>query len=343
MTLEHVPPEGLRGSPICLTCSPCNNGTSRIDERAILAKRARDEWSLGQGTRVEVDFFGVKKSLRYIPNDAQAPLPTRVSQLRNGSIRLGKLPRGEALDSSKGVRFRMLGTAHYESVGMVKAAYLMVLSLMGPAGYGFGGSAALGSVREQIMNPARRALRGCFVSEGTIPGTEKTSKPMVFLCHGARPPFWIVPMWNEKVVMLPCGGPDPIDELIARQGQIEIANSQVTGWTTCRFHESVAIAGAVSGEVDTGGGTLVGTTGLVPTDAGQWEWMVVNHHMAEYVALPFRPAGAEGRSDSLNVVEALGEHSARGRGLDAPRFTRVNRSELRKARTITGLTRRTPS
>ena len=138
MTLEHVPPERLRGSPICLTCSPCNNGTSRIDKHAILARRARDEWSSGQGRRVEVDFFGIKKSLRFNPNDAHTPLPTRVSQLRNGSIRLGRLPSGETLDPSKGVRFRMLGSPHYESVGMVKAAYLMVLSLMGPAGYKFG-------------------------------------------------------------------------------------------------------------------------------------------------------------------------------------------------------------
>ena len=47
VTLEHAPPESLKGSAICLTCSQCNNKASRIDQHAILAKRASDEelWS----------------------------------------------------------------------------------------------------------------------------------------------------------------------------------------------------------------------------------------------------------------------------------------------------------
>ena len=106
-TLEHAPPESLKGSAICLTCSQCNNKASLIDQHATLAKRAIDEWLLGQGTRVEIDFLGFKISSRYIPSDSNAPLPTRVSHLRKGSIQLGALPSKEHLDINKGIHFRI--------------------------------------------------------------------------------------------------------------------------------------------------------------------------------------------------------------------------------------------
>ena len=51
VTLEHAPPKSLGGVPICLTCRPCNNKASFIDQHAFLSGRARKEWAEGQGLR----------------------------------------------------------------------------------------------------------------------------------------------------------------------------------------------------------------------------------------------------------------------------------------------------
>ena len=176
VTLEHAPPESLKGSAICLTCKQCNNTASNIDQHAVLAKRARHEWSLGQGARVEVDFFGNIMSSRYIPGDPTAPLPTRGRHLRKGSIQLNALPPKEQLDINKGISFRVPGLSHYESVSLIKSAYLMVFSLMGEGGYRFAENVALKPVREQILNPGKRILKGNFVVTGSIPETEQTTK-----------------------------------------------------------------------------------------------------------------------------------------------------------------------
>lgn len=334
MTLEHVPPESLKGSGLCLTCSQCNNTAGGWEQHAILAKRAREEWSSGRGVPVEIDFFGNKKSSRYIPSDPNVAFPTRVRDLKKGSIEIGSLPLKDPLDIKKGVRFRIPISSHYESVSMIKSAYLMVFSLMGVGGYKFAASVALKPVREQIMNPKKRILTN-FCVEGTIPETEKTKKQMVFLCHAARPPLWIIPMWDGKLVLLPCGGPEPIDKFVVPGNEITIANNQLTGWMICRFDESLRITGLVNDESGMADETLVGRIpGVVPTGTGEWEWMVVDHHMGQYVALPFRPANKNLHSDSLNVVEMLGDHAVGGRGLDKSVLTRLNLGEWSKDMTI---------
>ena len=324
VTLEHAPPKSLKGSAICLTCSQCNNKASRMEHHAISAESAREKWSSGQGTRVEIDFFGNKKSFHYISSDPNAVLPTQVKHLRNGPIKIGALPLKDPLDINKRIRFRTPGSPHYESVSMIKSAYLMVFSLMGVGGYKFAESVALKPVRDQIMNPEKRILTNYCV-EGTMPETEKAKKQMVFLCHAARPPLWIIPMWDGKLVLLPCGGPEPLDKFVVPEGEIRIENNQLAGWTTCRFNESLRITGSVSEESGIVDGTLVGRpTDVVSTDKGEWEWMVVDHHRGQYVALPFRPANENLYPDSLNVVEMLGNHAVEGRGLDKSSLTRLN-------------------
>ena len=260
-----------------------------------------------------------------------------MSDLRKGSLKLGALPPPDLLDINKGIRFRIPRLPHHETVSMIKSAYLMVFSLIG---YSFSESIALKPVREQIMNPAKRILTGLFIVRGTVPETTIATKRMVFLCHAARPPLWIIPMWDGKTVLLPCGGPEPIDEFVAQENEINIANNQLTGWTACRFDESARISGSVSRESGIADGTLVGTTGSVPTLEGEWEWMVVDHHMGQYVALPCRPSDENPRSDSLNVVDMLGSHAVEGRGLKKATLTRVNLGEWRNDMTIQGITER---
>ena len=340
-TLEHVPPRALGGSAICLTCIECNNKASRVDQHAILANRARDEWSSGRGVRVEIDFFGIKTSSRYIPSDSNDTLPTRVAHLRNGSLnlRLGG-SNAEQLDIAQEIRFRVPRRAHFESVTMIRSAYLMVFSLMGPSGYNYCESTALRPVREQIMNPEKRVLASVFVAEGTIGEGTEAQRSLVFLCHAARPPIWIVPMWDGKSVLLPCGGPEPIGRIGVDGSMLNIRNDQLTGWTTCRFDESAQIPASVSPESGITDGTLVGTTGPIPTDRGDWAWMVVNHHMGRCVALPCRPSGQVPCSDTLSVVVMHGSHAVEGRGLQQGDLTRVGLPDWkRRGLTIHGTSR----
>ncbi len=119
------------------------------------------------------------------------------------------------------------------------------------------------------------------------------------------------------------------------EGEIRIEDNQLAGWITCRFDESLRITGLVSEESGMTDKTLVGKIpGVVPTGTGEWEWMVVDHHRGEYVALPFRPANKNLHSDSLSVVEMLGDHAVGGRGLDKSVLTRLNLGEWSKDMTI---------
>lgn len=341
-TLEHAPPRSRGGLGICLTCKPCNNNASRIDDQPVLAERAKEEWSSGLGARIEIDVFGFKTSSRYFPKDSNSPIPTRVTHLCNGTMKLDKLPSKEYLNIDDGIRFRIRTSSHYEHISMIKSAYLMVFSLMGEAGYGFAESLALEPVREQIMNPKRRILKRGFVVKGTMPKATTNEKRLVFLCHAARPPLWIIPMWNGNVVFLPCGGPEPIDEIVFPENEFTIENNQLTGWTTCRFDESARIAGSVSKECDIVDGSLVGSIGYVPTSGGEWEWIVVDHHNSRYVSLPFRSTGDPTPPSSINIVEMLNANTANGRGLIKYGLSQVDLRDWSKDLTISGISLSSP-
>ena len=120
-------------------------------------------------------------------------------------------------------------------------------------------------------------------------------------------------MWDGKLVLLPCGGPEPIDEFVALGDEIKMEHNHLTGWTTCRFDESAAITGSVSKETGIEDCSLLGKYNLVPTEMGECEWMVVFHHMGQCVALPSRPADENLRADALRVTEMLGEDAVKGR------------------------------
>ncbi len=250
------------------------------------------------------------------------------------------MPAPENLEVSKGIRFRIPSSLHFESVSMIKSAYLMVFSLMGEGGYTFAESNALSPVREQIMNPRKQILKGGFVGHWTMPDASDLEKAVVFLCYAARPPLWIIPMWDGKAVLLPCGGPEPIDELVASEDEMKIENHQLTGWIMCRFNESSRIIGSVSQESGIEDGTLVGTTGLVSTGNGDWEWIVVEHCMGRYVTLPFSPTDPNKNTDTLNVVEMLSSDVVVGRGMDKSTLTGINLGEWSKDMTVSGITKK---
>ena len=292
VTLEHAPPKSLGGTAICLTCKRCNNKASVVDHHAFLSKKARDEWSAGQGAPIVVDLFGHKKSHRFIPRDPNAPYPARKHLMRNGSIELGSLPPKERLDANKGISFRIPQRDDYEFVSMVKSAYLMVFSLMGANGYRFARNVGLKPVREQIMNPGEKILTGGFVGEMRFDSEEcrKVGRPIVFLCRATKPPFWIVPLWNDKAVLLSCGATEPIDKLAMNASEFSIPTNSLAGWVSRRFNGSSSIAGTVGEGSDVSVSSLAGTVGgPFPTSQGGWLFIAVFHQMNEFVALPLCP------------------------------------------------------
>ena len=139
VTLEHAPPEALGGKVVCLTCADCNNRASRIDHLAKIAEKARSDHVSGRGTKVEVDFFGSGIISGYVRQRddemaarlATQPVPTSISQLRGGVMRLPSLPVSSRLDVNKGIRFRIRqANPHKVAVSWLRSAYLLLFSLL---------------------------------------------------------------------------------------------------------------------------------------------------------------------------------------------------------------------
>ena len=278
VTLEHAPPKSLGGVPICLTCKSCNNKASLIDQHALLSAKARNEWAEGQGAPIVVDLFGNKRSYRFIPHDLNAPFPARKHLFRNGTIELDPLPPKADLDANKGISFRIPQRDDFEFVSMIKSAYLMVFSLMGANGYKFAENIGLQPVREQIMNPEKKILKGGFIGTMRIDSDDyrKLDRSIVLLCRTETYPFWIVPMWNDKAVFLSCGGAEPIDKLVMNPKEADIPLGALVGWVSRRFNSSSAIGGTVGEGPNDSHDSLGGTVGgPFPTNKGAWLFVMI--------------------------------------------------------------------
>ena len=324
VTLEHAPPRSLGGSVLCLTCANCNNNASLVDQHAYLSKKARDEWSAGKGAPVVVNVFGHQRTHRYIPKDPKAPYPARKYLMRNGSIELGPLPSKDRLDVDKGFGFRIPQRDDYEFASMIKSAYLMVFSLMGANGYAFARNVGLGPVREQIKNPDKKILKRGFVAECEIDLGQLTETGMsvVFLCR-STPPFWLVPLWNGRAVILSCGAAEPIDELVMQGTEFSIPMNSLAGWVSGRFDGSASISVDLSGRSDIADASLAGTVGgPFPTSDGGWLYLSVFHQEQEFVALPLCPEDAWRPGEDVQIVGMLSEQQAVGRNLDLRRMAR---------------------
>ena len=210
---------------------------------------------------------------------------------------------------------------------MIKSAYLMVFSLMGANGYKFAENIGLQPVREQIMNPEKKILKGGFIGTMRIDSDDyrKLDRPIVFLYRTETYPFWIVPMWNDKAVFLSCGGTEPIDKLVMNPKEADIPFGSLVGWVSRRFNSSSAIGGTVGEGRDDSRDSLGGTVGgPFPTNMGAWLFVMVFHQMKDYVALPFCPEDGLPASDAINVVDMLSEQEAVGRNLDKTQLATTN-------------------
>ena len=327
VTLEHAPPKSLGGVPLCLTCESCNNKASLIDQHAFLSAKARNEWADGQGAPVVINLFGNKKLYRFNPRDPNAPFPAQKHLLRNGTIDLGRLPPKERLDAKKGFSISIPQRDDYEFVSMIKSAYLMVFSLMGSNGYKFAENIGLQPVREQIMCPEKKILKNGFIGTMNMNSEDyrKFDRTVVFLCRTKDIPFWIVPMWNNRVVILSSGAMEPIDEITIEPKEADVPVGALVGWVSRRFNGSSAIGGTVDDGAIDSPESLAGTVGgPFPTTKGGWLYVMVFHQLNNYVALPFCPENNPPPADCMNVVDMLSKEEVVGRHLDKTKLVATN-------------------
>lgn len=333
MTIEHAPPKAIGGSGICLTCKQCNEGASLIDQHAYLSKTARADWSAGRGVPLVVKLFGEARKARFIPENPNAPFPYRSHMFQNGKVDIGPIRNKNALDPEKGLAFQIPYRDDYEFVSMIKAAYLMVFSLMGRRGYKFAKSDALEPVRKQIMNPSKKTLKGKFVIYGSIPRPKDKRLIHLFLTN---PPCWMVPLWDDRIVVLPCGGSEPIDEINFDGDESSISLTDLPFWASCRFIDSITMGGPVSVDSDVKDGSLVGCiSGFSYTsiNGDKWGFMVVYHHDNQYIAIPC-PLNTQAEENEFVGFEMVHNTAARGRGLDRSTLQGVDQEVLQKEQPI---------
>ena len=190
---------------------------------------------------------------------------------------------------------------------------------MGANGYKFAENIGLQPVREQIMNPDKKILQDGFVGRMQLSSDDfrKLNRPVVFLCRASNPPFWIIPMWDDKTMFLSSGAAEPIDKLTIKPKEISLPNNSIVGWLASRFNGSSAIAGIVDNTKIAAGDTLAGALGgPIVTTKGEWLYIVAYHQGSHYVALPYCEDGHLPPSDAISIVNMLSKQEAEGQKLN---------------------------
>ena len=207
VTLEHAPPKALGGREACLTCEPCNQRASATSDQA--AKRSTSP------PKLVLDIKGARRTARFRPDGIPlSELRYRFADSEAAKATERELGRETIVAVTQPIAFDQATTidkihvasklpnARHLEVGWLRTAYLLVFCLLGPGGYVFARSQALGPVREQILNPdeeiAVTLLRGheSGASSGTV----------ITLRSNARPFFWSIRFDGGPCLLLPHGG-----------------------------------------------------------------------------------------------------------------------------------------
>ena len=138
-TVEHIPPKGMGGRPMCLICESCRTHTSRTDPAKINVSRRG-------GPRLSAYIDGHRQygavSMDGAGNIGLAP-HRPLPEIQTGSRLTLKFKLKELLDVS---------------ASDLRVAYLTVFSLLGPWGYLFAQSATGVALRRHILNAERKAV-----------------------------------------------------------------------------------------------------------------------------------------------------------------------------------------
>ncbi|MCY3819485.1 MAG: hypothetical protein OXH52_08995 [Gammaproteobacteria bacterium] len=185
--LEHVPPIGFRagGIAMCLTCRPCNENAGRVEQTVSEARRHEQ--------KIRLTVPGLPVQTAYIsPGEGKTDLKLRFPKTQVSPDVLSR-----ALNTREFSIAWRYPQNHYADVPWLKAAYLSVVSLLGPLGYRYAEGAAVEPVRRQIMQPEEEIIRHFTVSALTGP-TVKDGIAM----NRKRVPCWVVKLC-DRVVFLP--------------------------------------------------------------------------------------------------------------------------------------------
>ena len=226
-TLEHAPPKVVGGGVVCLTCQSCNGLASATSDQAL--RRSTSPLDL------EIDVNGTKRTARFWPDGIPpSRMPYRFGTSTAAKQAERELGSDTVVAATQPIQFNEATTvekvllapkapnARYVEVSYLRSAYLLVFSLLGSSGYVYARSAALGPVREQILNPdeevATSLIRG--LDSGSASGT------VITLRNNARPFYWSVRFEQEACVFLPHGGSETHYRQIAALPE----HQRVRGW-----------------------------------------------------------------------------------------------------------------
>lgn len=125
-------------------------------------------------------------------------------------------------------------------------------------------------------------------------------------------------------MILPCGGAEPVDELVMKGTGFDIPISSLAGWVSGRFDGSASIATNLRGGSEIPDGSLAGTAGgPFLTSQGNWLYVSVFHQKQEFVALPLCPEDDWPPENGIHVVDMLSEQQAVGKNLELAKMARA--------------------
>ena len=286
VTLEHVPPKSLGGQVRCLTCADCNASAGRtIDQALAMQERAKQASESGRGEKVELDIFGTKhttfltssgigKSQLHPKLEGNPRIRSFLEEMEargQKTILIAEITRGPNWDVNKGITVtHKRPSAQQVVVGCLRSAFLLVFCLLGPEGYRFARSEALGPVREQIMHPERELIPSLLYNIGA----SRLPKDVILVNTWQKPYCWFVKI-GEFGVLLPHGGSaDHYNKVQALPEQMKPKIS--AGWHPAKFGTSMAFDMTLREDSGHVGQDLFGREIMISAKGFERKIMVVN-------------------------------------------------------------------
>lgn len=213
MTLEHAPPRTLGGKEVCLTCRSCNRAASRhLDQAVAMLKKEIANRRIGRRT-MELHLFGSTYTFSLWSEGSQEiarphandPTMKKFLQGKSGVIAAASF-RVRSVDREQGIKARLRPPPNerHVAVCLLRAAFLMVFSLLGGEGSRYIESEPIRPIREQIMKPDDDIVPMLLCD---FKGGEDFTGDLIALNFGCRPHFWAVKITDLEVgILLPCGG-----------------------------------------------------------------------------------------------------------------------------------------
>ena len=304
VTLEHVPPKSVGGSVMCLTCTDCNQSASRsLDQATAMSSKAIKNRLSGRGVKMEVDVYGTKHTTYFSPDGiGENNLDTRlarnpiVKQFLNDKsdqkvLLLAEMTRGPVWDASKGMTLSIKQPPpNYIEVSWLRSAYLLVFSLLGPAGYRYAESESICPIREQIRNPGKELVPSLLYDVSQM----KVPRDLVMVNDWQQPFCWVVKLGDMGVLLPHGGGAEHYKAVLAMPDQI--TPKGVIGWTPKKFGTNFSFEFSLREDSCHVGRDLFAEEMTISEGDLECKYMVVNQQDLLSTLFPSSPAAQRATS-----------------------------------------------